>query len=646
MSQNADTPLLDLNEDTALRTILEGTAKETGERFFAALVQNLARALKTHGAWVTEYLEDRRRLRALAFWMDGQWVRGYEFDIAGTPCEKVIERVDLVHVPDNLIALFPDDPYIEPLGAVSYMGMPLTDVDGKILGHLAVVDRRPMPEEPRALAIFRIFAARAAAELQRLRAESQLRESEEALRCLVDSAMEGIIQFDGDLTMTFMNPAAEKVLRCEGNEIRGQNFGRFLALESRGKLLTLAQQLNSQETGHRSLWIAGGFEAIRSDGSSFRAEGSLSCSEMRPHVSYVLIFRNVEARLEAERKILSLTAEAEYLKKEINELYGVDEIVGRSEPLLKVLRDVKEVAATDATVLILGETGTGKELIARAIHGASHRRDKPLIKVNCATIPAALIESEFFGHEQGAFTGATTKRDGRFTLAHRGTIFLDEVGELPIDLQSKLLRVLQEREFEPLGSSHTKQVDVRVIAATNHNLQQAVRDGRFREDLYYRLNVFPIELPPLRKRREDIAMLASAFIHKFAHRMGRKIEPLSEEMVQRLKAYEWPGNIRELQSIIERAVITARDGQLDLDHALPQTVSTGPAFVSAPAMEGRENRIHTLRELQDLERANLIAALNTAGWRVSGKDGAARLLGINPSTLSSRLKALGIKRPA
>jgi transcriptional regulator with GAF, ATPase, and Fis domain len=314
--------------------------------------------------------------------------------------------------------------------------------------------------------------------------------------------------------------------------------------------------------------------------------------------------------------------------------------------LLKVLRDVKEVAATDATVLILGETGTGKELIARAIHAASHRRDKPLIKVNCATIPAALIESEFFGHEQGAFTGATAKRDGRFTLAHRGTIFLDEVGELPIDLQSKLLRVLQEKEFEPVGSSYTKQVDVRVIAATNRNLQQAVKEGRFREDLYYRLNVFPIEVPPLRKRREDIAMLASAFIHKFAQRMGRKIEPLSEDMVLRLKAYDWPGNIRELQSIIERAVITARDGRLGLDHALPQTVPTRPAFVSAPAIEERENRIHTLRELQDLERANLIAALNTARWRVSGKDGAARLLGMNPSTLNSRLKALGIKRPA
>jgi PAS domain S-box-containing protein len=645
MSQNKDLPLFDLDEDTALRTILEGTAKETGERFFAALVQNLARALNTHGAWVTEYLEDRRRLRALAFWMDGQWVQGYEFDIAGTPCEKVIEQVDLVHVPDNLIALFPDDPYIEPLHAVSYMGMPLTDVDGRILGHVAVVDRRPMPEEPRALAIFRIFAARAAAELQRLRAESQLRESEEALRRLVDSAMEGIIQFDGDLTVSLTNQAAESVLRCSASEICGGYFDRFLAPESRAKLSTLAQQLSAQETGPRSLWIAGGFEAIRSDGSSFRAEGSLSCSEMRRHVSYVLIFRNVEARLEAERKILSLTAEAEYLKEEINELYGFDEIFGRSESLLQVLQDVKEVAATDATVLILGETGTGKELIARAIHAASRRRDKPLIKVNCATIPAALIESEFFGHEQGAFTGATAKRDGRFTLAHRGTIFLDEVGELPVDLQSKLLRVLQEREFEPVGSSYTKQVDVRVIAATNRNLQQAVKDGRFREDLYYRLNVFPIELPPLRKRRDDVAILASVFVQKCAQRMGRKIEPLPDEMVRRLEAYDWPGNIRELQSVIERAVITARDGRLDPDHALPQTVPARPVIVSVPPLEERENRIHTLREFQDLERANLIAALNTAGWRVSGKDGAARLLGINPSTLSSRLKSLGIKRP-
>ena len=239
----------------------------------------------------------------------------------------------------------------------------------------------------------------------------------------------------------------------------------------------------------------------------------------------------------------------------------------------------KEVAATDATVLILGETGTGKEVIARSIHRTSRRHNKPLIKVNCAAIPATLIESELFGHEAGAFTGATKKRDGRFAMAHGGTIFLDEVGELPLDLQSKLLRVLQEGEFEPVGSSQTRKVDVRVLAATNRDLQRAIGEGKFREDLYYRLNVFPIELPPLRERRGDIGALAAAFAEKFAKSMGRSIEPLSADCIRRLEAYRWPGNVRELQNIIERAVITARDGKLNLDRALPESVGVIAAAV-------------------------------------------------------------------
>ncbi|MBI4527364.1 MAG: sigma 54-interacting transcriptional regulator [Deltaproteobacteria bacterium] len=646
MPQYSDLPLRDLDEEAALRTILEGTAKETGERFFAALVQNLARALKTHGAWVTEYIEDRRRLRALAFWMDGQWISGYEFDIAGTPCEKVIENADLVHFPDNLIALFPDDPYLEPLNAVSYMGMPLVDIDGRILGHLAVVDRRPMPEEPRASVIFRIFGARAAAELRRLRAESQVREREEKLRRLVDSAMDAIVEFDSDLTITLMNPAAERIFGCPASEVCGRSFGQFIASESRAKLSDMVRDLGAQKGTRRFLWIPGGLRAVRGDGSVFVAEGSLSCSEMQRSVFYTLILRDVEDRLEAERKILSLTAEARYLRAEIKQLYGSGEIVGQSEPLQRVLRDVREVAGTDTTVLILGETGTGKELIARALHAASRRYAKPLIRVNCTALPASLIESEFFGHEKGAFTGATQKRDGRFTLADGGTIFLDEIGDLPLDLQAKLLRVLQEGEFEPVGSSYTRKVDVRIIAATNRNLRQAVREGKFREDLYYRLNVFPIELPPLRERADDIPILASAFIKKFAQPMGREIEPLSEEAVSRLKSYDWPGNVRELQSVIERAVITVRDGRLNLERALPEPPSINTMAFVVKAPEEKQSPVRTVKELEEVERANLIQALNATGWRVSGKDGAARLLGINPSTLSSRMKALGIKRPA
>ena len=303
---------------------------------------------------------------------------------------------------------------------------------------------------------------------------------------------------------------------------------------------------------------------------------------------------------------------------------------------------MKEVAATDATVLILGETGTGKEVIARSIHRASRRHNRPLIKVNCAAIPATLIESEFFGHEAGAFTGATKKRDGRFAMAHGGTIFLDEVGELPFDLQSKLLRVLQEGEFEPVGSSQTRKVDVRVLAATNRDLQRCTGEGKFREDLYYRLNVFPIELPPLRERRGDIGVLAAAFAEKFAKSMGRPIEPLSADCIRRLEAYRWPGNVRELQNIIERAVITARDGKLNLDRALPESVSV--LAVALTDGEAAVKRVRTAKELEDLERENIVAALEASGWKVAGANGAATLLGIKPTTLNSRVKALGIER--
>ena len=370
----------------------------------------------------------------------------------------------------------------------------------------------------------------------------------------------------------------------------------------------------------------------------------MSRFEMEREPMYVLILRNVNERLAAEQKIRSLSQEAEYLREEIKHLHNFDEIIGHSEPVTRMLHDVERVAETDVNVLISGETGTGKELVARAIHSTSQRHAKPLIKVNCAAIPAALIESEFFGHEQGAFTGATRKRIGRFALADGGTIFLDEIGELSVDLQVKLLRVLQEGEFEPVGSSQTRKVDVRVIAATNRNLLQAVNNGIFREDLYYRLNVFPVEVPPLRDRGNDIELLAHFFAEKFAKRIGRPIESLSPEGIQRLNAYSWPGNIRELQNVIERAVITSQEGRLDLDRALPRTTQE-TTNREMPFQEEAVKNIRTIKELKKIERQNLVLALKACKWRVAGKNGAARRLGIPPSTLSSRMKAFGIKRP-
>ncbi|MEW6248670.1 MAG: sigma 54-interacting transcriptional regulator [Nitrospirota bacterium] len=644
MAADQPPPLHDLDEGAALRSIVEGTATETGERFFASLVQNLAKALNTHAAWVTEYLEESRRLRALAFWMGGQWVRDYEIDITGTPCEQVITQARLVHIPDNVFSLYPGDPDFRGTGIVSYMGVPLTDVDGKILGHMAVIDRRPIPDDPRVLALFRIFAARAAAEMRRLRAEREAQEREEKLTRLVNSAMDAIIELDHSLRVTRINPAAEKAFQCEAGQVVGQDFSRFLSQEGRTKLQALIDQLETLPEGRRYLWIPGGLKALCPNGNEFPAEATLSRFEMARQTFYTLILRNVRDRLEAERTIHALTNEAAYLREELRALRHFDDILGRSEPILRVLHDIQQVAETDATVLILGETGTGKELIARAIHHAGRRCDRPFIKVNCAAIPAALIESEFFGHERGAFTGATAKRDGRFALADGGTIFLDEIGELPLDLQAKLLRVLQEGEFEPVGSSQTRKVNVRVVAATNRDLQRAVQAGAFREDLYYRLNVFPIHVPPLRDRREDIPLLASAFAQQFAQNMGRKIEPLTSECIRRLQAYSWPGNVRELQNVIERAVITARDGRLNLDRALPETDRGDSSEPVSPAEEATP-RVRTAQEMETLERENLIRALESAGWRVAGENGAARLLGMNPSTLSSRMKALGIKRP-
>jgi transcriptional regulator with GAF, ATPase, and Fis domain len=315
-------------------------------------------------------------------------------------------------------------------------------------------------------------------------------------------------------------------------------------------------------------------------------------------------------------------------------------IVGRSAALRAALQEVEQVAGSDATVLVTGESGTGKELVAGAIHTASARRERALVKVNCAAMPANLIESELFGHERGAFTGATLKREGRFAVADSGTLFLDEVGELPIELQAKLLRVLQEGEFEPVGSSRTRKVNVRVVAATNRDLAAEVRAGRFREDLFYRLNVFPIHLPALRERSEDIHALVDVFVQRFATRQGRRFEPVSQESIRRLQAYSWPGNVRELHNVVERAVVASRDGRLDFARALRSNAVPHPVAADTTAA-----RVLTVKELEEIERANLLLALEASGWRVSGENGAARLLDINPSTLASRIKALGLRRP-
>jgi transcriptional regulator with GAF, ATPase, and Fis domain len=294
------------------------------------------------------------------------------------------------------------------------------------------------------------------------------------------------------------------------------------------------------------------------------------------------------------------------------------------------------------TVLILGETGTGKELVARAVHERSFRRERSLVKVNCSALPGELIESELFGHEKGAFTGATGRQVGRFELADGGTIFLDEVGDLPLKLQAKLLRVLQEGEFERLGSGRTIKVDVRVIAATNRNLAEAMQRGRFRADLYYRLNVYPIQLPALRERREDIGLLAEVFLEEASRRLGRIFDPIPAEVLGVLRRYEWPGNVRELQNVIERAAVVSTGRMLQLPEAW--AVSFGPLPSKDAELSRSIESLHREATLEELERSHILQVLQQTGWRVEGPKGAAMILGLNPSTLRSRMLKLGIRR--
>ena len=338
-----------------------------------------------------------------------------------------------------------------------------------------------------------------------------------------------------------------------------------------------------------------------------------------------------KALTEVEHLKDRLQAENTYLQNEIKIEHNYEEIISLSDAFKLILHQVEQVAPTDAAVLILGETGTGKELVARAVHSTSDRRDRPLVKVNCAALPANLIESELFGHEKGAFTGAHAQRTGRFELADGGTLFLDEIGDLPLDLQAKMLRVLQEGEFERLGNPKTIKVDVRVIAATNRDLNTAVENGEFRKDLFYRLNVFPIVCPPLRERREDIPVLAHHFLFKYGAKIGKRIETIPDKVLESLQAYDWPGNVRELENVIERAIILTRGSALELDEQFNRR-ATPPETGQQPLT------------LQASERASILRALEECDWVIEGESGAAARLDLPASSLRSRMRKLGIRK--
>jgi PAS domain S-box-containing protein len=477
-------------------------------------------------------------------------------------------------------------------------------------------------------------------------------ETERDNHLLLSAVGDGIYSIDSEGLATYVNPAAARMLGWEQDEMIGKNIHRIHHHSHADGSHYPVEDCPIYKAVHDGLVHEGRQEVFwRRDGSMFPVEFTSTpvISDGRI-VGSVVVFRDITERMSTQQRLHDaleelkelkqrLEQQNEYLQEEIRIEHSYREIVGQSEPILKIVRQIDVVGPTDASVLIHGESGTGKELIARAIHQASRRAAHPLIRVNCAAIPADLFESEFFGHVRGAFTGALRDRVGRFELAHGGTLFLDEVGEIPLELQSKLLRVLQEGQFERVGEERTRRVDVRIIAATNRDLRTEVQAKRFREDLYFRLNVFPLQSPALRERREDIPLLASHFIEQVGQRLNLPGRRLSNGDIARLQGYHWPGNIRELQNVIERALITSNGPLLRIDLPSPGLAE------EAPSLESRTEKpegILTEQQLRQLQIDNLHAALEAAGGRLFGPGGAAELLGIKPTTLASRLKKLGL----
>lgn len=454
-------------------------------------------------------------------------------------------------------------------------------------------------------------------------AAAPLERREDFFRRVIESLSEAVIITDRESRMIYANARVEAFFGYTPDELIGRISYETLLPEREWPDIRrrLQRRLEgvAEEYEKELIEKDGAPHWVRIKGIPYRDdEGSVDGN--------ILVFTCLE-------KLKELEHQNDYLQTELKGGYG--DLVGSSASLRKMVRQMELVAPADAAVLIHGESGTGKELVARGIHERSPRRGKPLIKVNCGAIPENLFESEFFGHARGSFTGAVQDKAGRFELARGGTIFLDEIGELPLAMQAKLLRVVQEKEFERVGEAITRKMDARIVAATNRDLKREVETGRFRQDLFYRLSVFPIDVPPLRERRSDIPALASHFAATSARRMNRKVPVLATEDAERLMAYDWPGNIRELQNVIERAVIVSQNGPLRLDlPGIRAAVPQSPEPPIAPA------GVQTRDRLRQAERENILRALEQSGGKVSGPGGAAELLGMRPTTLASRIKAL------
>jgi PAS domain S-box-containing protein len=483
--------------------------------------------------------------------------------------------------------------------------------------------------------------------------DTQIQQLEQLHELILAAAAEGIYGLDLEGRTTFVNAAATRILGwCEQDLIgvalhdihhHSHEDGSHYPREDCPIYATL-QDGKVHHVENEVFWSREG-QAVPVEYTStpIFADNQLTGA--------VIVFRDTSERRRAEKERETafveisrlkeqLQQERDYLRDEIQVQSNFGEIIGESQALKRTLSQIEAVASTQTSVLVLGESGVGKEMVARAIHNHSDRAQRPLVKVNCASVPKDLFESEFFGHVRGSFTGAHRDRVGRLELANGGTLFLDEVGEIPIDQQGKLLRALQEQEFERIGDERTTAVDVRIIAATNRDLQEEIRHGRFREDLYYRLSVFPIEVPPLRDRRADILPLAQSFIQRLCEQQGRPSPRLSRSGAELLQQHHWPGNIRELHNVIERAVILSPGESLRVELALPGVLPVQ----SEPASLEEYGEFLTDSEFRQLEKANLVKALRKADWKIAGDSGAAALLGLKPSTLTYRISRYGIRR--
>ncbi len=640
-------------------------------------------------------LDDRRQFFKSAVGLAPPLAAARETPLSHSFCRHTVQTREPVIVADARIdPTFRENPAVAEHGVVAYAGIPLITSEGHAMGAFCVVEHAPRQWKEEEVGILRALASAAVSEIElrgmanALRSAgtdlealvesrtAQLRAAQERQRVLLEVNNAVVSCRDRDSLFRAAASALARVIPFDRAALILYHRARdmFSVLGAADALAAPVPALNPDwaRAGSRSGWVLdhgiplvtrdlrdpppfvehalmekAGLLSVVSVPMSVRGEfiGTLnvaSCTigrygEEDASLLHVIADQMAFAieNMIAYEEIASLKSRLEeenlYLQEEVRAEAAFGDVIGESRGMLAVLAGVRKVAGTDSTVLVTGETGTGKELIVRAIHDLSRRKAKILVKVNCAALPAGVIESELFGHERGAFTGALTRKAGRFELAHGGTLFLDEVGDLPLELQAKLLRVLQEGEFERVGGTQTHKVDVRLVAATNRDLAQAVTEGKFRADLFYRLNVFPLHVPPLRDRSDDIPRLVRHFVMLHAAKTGKRIGIPGDEVLARLQAYSWPGNVRELQNVVERAVILASKGRLEVGDLTP---SKGPGDVP-----GRK------RSLEDVEREHVLAVLEETHWRVSGERGAAKILGLKRTTLEARMRKLGIARP-